>query len=93
MRDFYTLVLSIQGKLVTGQEVAVKRLSSSSHQGNFEFKNELRLMHGLQHRNIIQILGFCSHGDERILIYEYMRNRSLDQLLSGWEYYHFDYLY
>ncbi|PRQ30409.1 putative protein kinase RLK-Pelle-DLSV family [Rosa chinensis] len=71
------------GKLVTGQEVAVKRLSKSSNQGKLQFKNELRLMRELQHRNIIRILGFCIHVDERVLIYEYMANASLDYHLFG----------
>ncbi|XP_062014550.1 cysteine-rich receptor-like protein kinase 15 [Rosa rugosa] len=65
-----------KGKLVTGQEVAVKSLSSSSLQGDKEFKNELRLMQKLQHRNIIQILGFCIHGGGRFIIY--------DDLLLDW---------
>ncbi|PRQ30415.1 putative protein kinase RLK-Pelle-DLSV family [Rosa chinensis] len=72
-----------KGKLVTGQEVAVKSLSSSSHQGDKEFKNELRLMQKLQHINIIQILGFCIHGGGRFIIYEYMANSSLNNHLFG----------
>ena len=68
---------------MTGQEVAVKSLSSTSNQGELEFKNELRIMGELQHRNIIQILGFCVHGVERVLIYEYMANGSLNYHLFG----------
>ncbi|KAL6201835.1 hypothetical protein ACLB2K_025547 [Fragaria x ananassa] len=72
-----------KGKLVTGQDIAVKRLSSTSNQGDLEFKNEVRFLRELQHRNIIQLLGFCSHGVERVLIYEYMDNRSLNTHLFG----------
>ncbi|KAK9937411.1 hypothetical protein M0R45_014205 [Rubus argutus] len=53
-----------KGKLVAGQEVAVKRLSDNSCRGKLELGNELRLMHELQHRNLIHMLGFCSHDNE-----------------------------
>lgn len=76
-------MLLAQGALLDGQEVAVKRLSENTKQGLSQMKNELALLVKLQHKNLVRIIGICLEEGEHLLVYEYMPNKSLDNIIFG----------
>lgn len=76
-------MLFMQGVLLDGTVIAVKQLSSKSKQGNQEFVNEMGIVSGLQHPNLVRLYGCCVEKNELLLVYEYMENNSLGNALFG----------
>nr|XP_009403359.1 PREDICTED: putative cysteine-rich receptor-like protein kinase 35 isoform X2 [Musa acuminata subsp. malaccensis] len=74
-----------KGRLEDGRDVAVKRLGRGSRQGAREFENEAMLLSRVQHKNVVNLYGYCAHDDDKLLVYEYIPNESLDKLLFSGE--------
>lgn len=72
-----------KGTLANGKTVAVKRLVFNTSQWVDDFFNEVNLISGIQHKNLVKLLGCSIEGPESLLVYEYVPNRSLDQFLFG----------
>lgn len=72
-----------KGILPDGRTVAVKRLFFNTRQWVDEFFNEVNLISGIQHKNLVKLLGCSIEGPESLLVYEYLPNRSLDNILFG----------
>ncbi|XP_058071809.1 probable LRR receptor-like serine/threonine-protein kinase At1g56130 isoform X4 [Magnolia sinica] len=72
-----------KGTLSDGKVVAVKQLSAASRQGRSQFMAEIATISAVQHRNLVKLYGCCIEGDQRLLVYEYLDNKSLDQALFG----------
>ncbi|KAG6758867.1 hypothetical protein POTOM_035329 [Populus tomentosa] len=67
----------------TGQVVAVKQLDRNGLQGNREFLVEVLMLSLLHHPNLVNLIGYCADGDQRLLVYEFMPLGSLEDHLHG----------
>ncbi|KAK9904542.1 hypothetical protein M0R45_000624 [Rubus argutus] len=72
-----------KGILNDGRAIAVKQLSAASQQGKKEFVTEIATISSVRHNNLVNLYGFCTEGVKRLLVYEYLENKSLDQALFG----------
>ncbi|KAL9684537.1 hypothetical protein QQ045_021978 [Rhodiola kirilowii] len=79
-----------KGILLDGREIGVKQLSVASHQGKTQFVAEIAIISAVQHRNLVKLYGCCIEGSRRLLVYEYLENKSLDQALFGKSVLHLD---
>ncbi|XP_017611307.1 probable LRR receptor-like serine/threonine-protein kinase At1g56140 isoform X1 [Gossypium arboreum] len=79
-----------KGTLSDGRVIAVKQLSVASHHGRDQFITEIATISAVQHRNLVQLYGCCIEGNRRLLVYEYLENKSLDQTLFGHSGLHLD---
>ncbi|XVF87033.1 hypothetical protein PTKIN_Ptkin18bG0088100 [Pterospermum kingtungense] len=77
-----------KGTLSDGRVIAVKQLSVASHQGKNQFVTEIATISAVQHRNLVKLYGCCIEGNRRLLVYEYLKNKSLDQALWGMRTFH-----
>ncbi|KAJ0734099.1 putative protein kinase RLK-Pelle-DLSV family [Helianthus annuus] len=72
-----------KGTLNDGRVIAVKKLAVASHQGKTQFIAEIATTSAVQHRNLVKLYGCCIERENRLLVYEYLENKSLDQALFG----------
>ncbi|KAL5731075.1 hypothetical protein ACHQM5_003835 [Ranunculus cassubicifolius] len=79
-----------KGMLSDERKIAVKKLSKISHQGNNHFLAEIFTISTVQHHNIVKLYGYCIENERRLLVYEYLANKSLDQALFGMNDLHLD---
>ncbi|XP_070037566.1 phytosulfokine receptor 2 [Nicotiana tomentosiformis] len=73
--------LVYKAELPNGMKTAIKRLSGDCGQMEREFQAEVEALSRAQHKNLVSLQGYCRHGNDRLLIYSYMENGSLDYWL------------
>jgi serine/threonine protein kinase len=73
----------LQGILSDGEEIAVKTLLGRTGQALHQLHNEIQVLAKLQHKNLVRLLGYCLHQSDTLLVYEYIKNGSLDSILFG----------
>jgi len=80
-----------KGTLPNGKDVAVKRLVFNNRQWVDDFFNEVNLISGINHKNLVKLLGCSIEGPESLIVYEYLPNKSLDHFLFGTPFSHNNY--
>lgn len=72
-----------KGVLPNGKTVAIKQLKSGSRQGEREFQAEVEVISRVHHRHLVALVGYCIAGDQRMLVYEFVPNNTLEFHLHG----------
>ncbi|KAE8688392.1 Kinase superfamily protein isoform 2 [Hibiscus syriacus] len=72
-----------RGILRDGTQVAIKKLSAESKQGSREFFTEINMISNIRHTNLVELIGCCVEDSHRILVYEYLENKSIASVLLG----------
>ncbi|XP_050128636.1 proline-rich receptor-like protein kinase PERK1 [Malus sylvestris] len=72
-----------KGVLPNGKEVAVKQLKAGSGQGEREFQAEVEIISRVHHRHLVSLVGYCMTGSERLLVYEFVPNNTMEFHLHG----------
>ncbi|KAI5390323.1 Proline-rich receptor-like protein kinase perk1, variant 2, partial [Lathyrus oleraceus] len=67
-----------RGILPNGKEVAVKQLKAGSGQGEREFQAEVEIISRVHHKHLVSLVGYCSTGFQRLLVYEFVPNNTLE---------------
>ncbi|TVU32186.1 hypothetical protein EJB05_23908, partial [Eragrostis curvula] len=78
-----TAATRYRGTLPGAGEVAIKRLRPGSGQGDREFRAEVEIISRVHHRHLVSLVGYCIHGDQRLLVYEFVPNKTLEFHLHG----------
>lgn len=72
-----------KGVLSDGKEIAVKSLKSGGFQGEREFQAEVDIISRVHHRHLVSLVGYCIANDNRMLVYEFVKNHTLEHHLHG----------
>lgn len=72
-----------KGVLPNGKEIAVKSLKANSGQGEREFQAEVDIISHVHHPHLVSLVGYCVSGKKRLLVYEFIPNRTLEYHLHG----------
>ena len=72
-----------KGILQNGGEIAVKKLKDGNAQGEPEFQAEVKIIEGVRHKHLVSLVGHCNADSQRLLVYEFVPNKTLESHLHG----------